>query len=176
MTPRAVFLDRDGTINPDPGYIDAPEKFKLFPETIEALRLLSSAGYLLFLVTNQSGIGRGYFSRETLAAIHEHMGRLLAGGGVKFDDLLYCPHQPGENCGCRKPDPGMVLELARRHGVDREKSWFVGDKASDIICGRRAGCRTILVRGEKIDAEVSPDFIADDLLGAARIITGKESR
>lgn len=167
MKSRAVFLDRDGTINPDPGYIGDPRQFELFPGVVPALRRLSEAGFKLFLVTNQSGIGRGYLTSGDLEAVHERMNSLLAAGGVNFDGIRYCPHLPGEECSCRKPNPAMVLDLAREHGIDLEKSWFIGDKASDILCGRRAGCRTVLVGNGQ---DEGADFTAPDLPAAAELV------
>lgn len=172
----AVFFDRDGTINPDPGYIRAPEDFSLFPETIPALRLLREHGYLLFVVTNQSGIGRGYFRHEDLAAVHRRMEALLLTGGITLDGIRYCPHHPDEDCDCRKPSPFMIQELARIHGVDLSRSWFVGDTPADVVSGRRAGCRTVRILGENEEErdpgvlQSRPDIVVRSILDAARAV------
>ena len=143
----AVFLDRDGVINVDHGYVSSWEQFEFLPGAPEALRALQDAGYLLIIVSNQSGIGRGYYSEgdlETLnQAIAEHLGGTL---GVTFSGFYHCPHHPTEaagefrqQCDCRKPAPGMIQQAVFDHGIDVKTSLLVGDKDSDIEAGRAAG-------------------------------------
>jgi D-glycero-D-manno-heptose 1,7-bisphosphate phosphatase len=138
----AAFLDRDGVINVDHGYIHRPEDFELLPGTLEALRQLKAAGYLLIIVTNQSGIGRGYYSESDLAALHGHMKELLAREGVKLDAIYYCPHRPDERCSCRKPLPGLIQRALDELAVDASRSFIVGDKPSDIAAGAAGGLGT----------------------------------
>ena len=142
---RAVFLDRDGTINVDNGYVIERDKFELLPGVPEALKRLQDAGFLLVVVTNQSGIGRGFFSLETVDALHEHMRELLREYGVELNGIYLCPHGPNEGCECRKPKPGMLLQAAKDLGIDLEQSYMVGDQLSDVQAGIRAGCCPLLI-------------------------------
>lgn len=185
---RAVFLDRDGTLNHDPGYISKPESFVLLPGAIEALRLLNRAGYLVVVVTNQSGIARGYFTEEGLLAIHQKLRREVGAGGAQVDAIYHCPHHPtaGDGpltraCFCRKPAPGMIYRAALDLEIDVGRSFMVGDGTGDVEAGRRAGCRTVLVltgrgcetsRAIARDGGVSPDRTVEALLDAAQLIAG----
>ena len=173
---KAVFLDRDGTINPDPGYISDPEQMTLYPRTAEALRLLHDQGFWLVVVSNQSGVGRGIIKPHAIPLIHQRMDDLLGLGGVQIDDyeLCFCvPDSPG--CDCRKPGPKMILDAAKRHGFDLSNSFMVGDKDIDVEAGWAAGCKaTVQVRtGEGSNAEKmfssqrGPSFRAETLLEAA---------
>jgi D-glycero-D-manno-heptose 1,7-bisphosphate phosphatase len=176
---RAVFLDRDGTIIEDCSHIGEIERVALIPGAAAALRQLQDAGYKLFIVSNQSGIGRGFFSRESVEAIHAHLDRCFAKAGVRFDRHYICPHHPEDNCDCRKPKPKFLLEAAREHRLDLSRCFMVGDRLSDIQTGINAGTRTILVlTGAGHDTlakqEVKADFVADDIGAAATwILTGK---
>ncbi|MCX6357344.1 MAG: D-glycero-beta-D-manno-heptose 1,7-bisphosphate 7-phosphatase [Candidatus Aureabacteria bacterium] len=170
MKRTAVFLDRDGTINIDPGYLGDPDRFQFLPGVIEALKRLRAAGHLIFVVSNQSGIARGFFDREALDRIHDRMSAALEAEGVTLDGVYYCPHHPDEGCACRKPSPAMVLEAARRYKVDLEASFFIGDRASDIQTGRNAGCRTVLVltgaggeTARSLTGARRPDYVAGNL-------------
>jgi D-glycero-D-manno-heptose 1,7-bisphosphate phosphatase len=168
----AVFLDRDGTLMRDVDYCGDPKDVDLLPGVSESLRRLKNAGYKLIVVTNQSGIGRGYFNEEQYKAVEAELDRQIGNGVI--DASYYCPHLPGDGCKCRKPSPEMVLQAAGDHDVDLARSFFVGDKASDIECGRSAGVKTILVRtgcGNEANQGLA-DFTANDLSGAARIISG----
>lgn len=173
---RAVFLDRDGTINEDIGYLGEVEKLKIFPGVIPALSLLKEKGFLLFIVTNQSGLGRGLFKTEALEKIHKKIEELFS-----FDGIYYCPHLPDENCSCRKPHPKMVLDVADKFKVNLKESFVIGDKLSDIEMGQRAGCRSILVlTGEGKESKsalakenVAVDYIAQDVPEAADWIVKK---
>lgn len=183
MKNRAVFLDRDGTVNYDPGYLSSPEELRILPRARSGLKILTEAGFLLFIVTNQSGVGRGYFNLETLHAIHARLENLLRRDGIEFREIAYCPHRPEEGCGCRKPSPLMVERLAREHDVDLSRSFFVGDRIKDVLTGVRAGCRTVLIASPREAEEMSgspdwvgPDHVAGDLEKAAAWITDTAGR
>ncbi len=138
---KAVFLDRDGTLIFDEGYISDPGKVVLIPGVADALKRLSGAGFLLVVVSNQSGIGRGYFSEESSRAVNSRMERLLAEKSVRLDGIYCCPHSPEEKCRCRKPGPGLLLKAAAELGIDLSRSAMLGDKESDAEAGLSAGCR-----------------------------------
>jgi len=143
----AVFLDRDGVINVDHGYISSWEQFEFLPGASEALRALQDAGYLLIIVSNQSGIGRGYYSERDLETLNQAIAEHLDGTlGVTLSGFYHCPHHPTEaagefrqQCDCRKPAPGMIQQAVFDHGIDVKTSLLVGDKDSDIEAGRAAG-------------------------------------
>jgi D-glycero-D-manno-heptose 1,7-bisphosphate phosphatase len=166
----AVFLDRDGTLMRDVDYCGDPEKVEVFPEAKPALERLKANGYKLILVTNQSGIARGYFSEDQYRAVAAEFLRQLGDGLI--DASYYCPALPGSGSVQRKPGPGMIFEAQHDHFIDLRRSFMVGDKASDIGCGRNAGVRTILVQtgygADERNAE--PDWVARDLSEAADII------
>lgn len=166
----AVFLDRDGTIARDVPYCSRPEDFELFPRVPEAIRLLRDAGYAVVLVTNQSGVARGYFTERDLARIHDKLLTELSRRGAPLDAVYYCPHHPDDGCSCRKPQPGLILEAARELQIDLTSSYMVGDTPADVGAGQSAGCRTVLVGDAELAAGQAPDFAATDLLAAARWI------
>jgi D-glycero-D-manno-heptose 1,7-bisphosphate phosphatase len=175
MTERqAVFLDRDGTLIRDAGYLADPAQVELLPHTIAGLKLLHARGLLLIVVSNQSGVGRGMFAPAALEQVHGRMVELLAEHQVALDRAYYCLHAPWDGCACRKPLPGLIQQAANEVAIDLTRSFMVGDKASDIVAGRRAGCRTILIgapRAESQDrSEATPDYAVPDLLAAARWI------
>lgn len=145
MTP-CVFFDRDGIINvsPGPGYVERVQDFRLMPEFVDALRVVSEKGYAAVVITNQRGVGRGIMTRETLDEIHDHLVEKLAAEGLKLHDIYVCVADDNAHPN-RKPNPGMLLEAARDHNLDLSRSWMVGDHESDVTAGKRAGCRTILV-------------------------------
>ena len=160
---KAVFLDRDGTIVHDRGYLENPEGIELMPHAGEALTKLKQHGYLLVLVTNQSGVGRGYFREDAVESQHRRLRQLLHSEGVELDLIRFCPHAPDAACDCRKPQAGLILEAAETLGVDLHRSFMVGDKLSDIEAGRRAGCRTVLIDG----TSDLPDYVAKNMRDAA---------
>jgi D-glycero-D-manno-heptose 1,7-bisphosphate phosphatase len=178
----AVFLDKDGTLIEDVPYNVDPSFIRLMPGAHEGLAKLQEAGYRLVVVTNQSGVARGYFTEREIEAVGAYLARTLAVSGVTLTGFYFCPHLADGcvegysfACGCRKPEIGLILEAARRHDLDLPRSWFVGDIASDIEAGRRAGCRTVLVgdRGQiatELSAGPAPDRVAADLAEAARAI------
>ena len=168
----AVFLDRDGTIMRDVEYCADPNQIELFDGVVDALRKLKGAGFKLFVITNQSGIGRGYFTEQEYRAVESELNRKL---GVDLIDATYfCPDEPGKDSPRRKPAPEMVLEAARDHDLDLERSFFIGDKAIDIDCGRNAGVRTVLVQtGYGCSQECAADWTAENLSAAAEIVLGQ---
>jgi D-glycero-D-manno-heptose 1,7-bisphosphate phosphatase len=166
----AVFLDRDGTLMRDVDYCSDPADVHVFEGAPAALRRLKEHGYKLIVITNQSGIGRGYFSEKQYRAVEQEVGRQIGGGLI--DATYYCPHLPDKNCKCRKPSAEMIFAAADKHRLDLTRSFFVGDKRSDVECGRTAGLKTILVRtgyGRQTDARLA-DFVAENLNEAADLI------
>jgi D-glycero-D-manno-heptose 1,7-bisphosphate phosphatase len=149
---RAVFLDRDGVINEELGYLAYPDDLRLLPRTTEAIKLLKQHDFKVIVVTNQSGIARGLYSEEELEAVHERMRMDLEEQGVKVDGVYYCPHHPTKgrgdyrvHCECRKPKPGLLLRAAKEHNIDLSNSFMVGDTPSDILAGWNAGCSSVLI-------------------------------
>ena len=166
----AVFLDRDGTLMRDVDFCDDPNEVHLFPGVPEALHKLKERGYTLFIITNQSGIGRGYFTEEQYREVERELLRQIGDGVI--DATYVCPHAPDAGCKCRKPSPEMIFKAAHDYPVDLGRSFFIGDKSSDLECGRTAGLRRILVRtgyGKGTDDRLA-DFVARDLAHAADII------
>ncbi len=180
-TKQAVFLDRDGTINIEKDYLFRPEEFEFTPGAVEAIRLLNRSGYLVIVVTNQSGVARGYYTEEDVVKLHSHIDELLQSGGARVDAWYYCPHHPAgggpynQECDCRKPFPGMLRQAAADHGIDLSRSWMVGDKSADMDAGLSAGCKPVLVLtgyGAETSHTLSSDQICcPDLLSAAKLIT-----
>lgn len=182
---KAVFLDRDGTINIDVGYLGEPEGLVFIRGAKEGVRLLKKKGFLVFIVTNQSGVGRGYFSLESLKSINEKMLHEFGKNRIHIDGIYYCPHHPRERCKCRKPQPKIVKDIAKRFKINLERSYFIGDKLIDVQTGKNAGCRTVLINAdtscliEEEDDWSPPDFVAKDLKEAARWVvksSGKPRR
>lgn len=138
---RAVFLDRDGTIIVHKPYLADPNQVELIPGGPQALKQLQNAGFLLIVVTNQSVIGRGWATREQVDATNARINSLYAQHGVTFDAHYYCPHAPEENCTCRKPKPGLILEAAKDHSIDLSTSYMIGDNPTDIQAGQNANLR-----------------------------------
>ncbi len=173
MTSQAVFLDRDGTMAKDISYCSCPEDFELFPYTAQAVNRLHELGFKVIVVTNQSGVGRGYLTEETLAEIHEKMKTELAKEGAFVDGVYYCPHHPDDNCDCRKPRPGMIARAVREHNIDPRRSFMVGDLPFDIGLGKAAGCRTVLVGASPSEEAIAlgPDAVVPDLTAAVREIS-----
>ena len=176
---RAVFLDRDGTINVDPGYLSHPDQMVLLPGVGEALARLSRAGFALIVVSNQSGVGRGMIEHDALARIHTRLDEQLAPYGVKIDHYGLCVHKPEDDCECRKPKSRLLLDAAASLGIDVARSFMVGDRLSDLQAGRGAGCKAaVLVRtgdGSQTEAKLGPGdaaFVADSLVQASSWILG----
>lgn len=149
---KAVFIDRDGTINVEKEYLHRPEDFEFIPGAEEALKILAVSGFLIVVVTNQSGVARGFYSEGDVRLLHEHMDELLEMAGARVDAYYFCPHHPENgsgkyraDCNCRKPKPGMLLQAAADLGIDLSASWMIGDKAADLEAGVAAGCSTAMV-------------------------------
>ena len=175
---KAVFLDRDGVIIEQVAYLSKPEQAVLIPGAVEALRIIHRHGDLAVVISNQSGVGRGYFTAADVDAVHDRIQQLLARSGEKVDEFRYCPHAPDEACTCRKPSPKMILKSAERFGIDVQASLMLGDRMSDLECGKNAGCaKSVLVR-TGYGAEQEPKAreagfaVADDMLAAVRDFYG----
>ena len=145
MLRRAVFLDRDGTIADDVNYCCRPEDFRILPRAAEAVAMLNEAALPIVVVTNQSGVARGYLTEHTLAQIHQKLRDELARCGAWVDAIYYCPHHPGDGCVCRKPGTGMLRRAAEELGLALAGSYLVGDREMDVLAGQAAGCHTVLV-------------------------------
>jgi heptosyltransferase-2 len=167
-----VFLDRDGTTNRDTGYIKTPDELQIFPGAVEAVARLKQAGARVVMITNQSGIGRGLFSVETLGAIHARLRAVFEAGGAPFDGLYYCPHHPDDGCACRKPGTVMVERAVADLGLDLSRAYVVGDQRRDIDLARRIGAKGILMTTGPTSAQAleelrqegaAPDYVANDL-------------
>jgi D-glycero-D-manno-heptose 1,7-bisphosphate phosphatase len=185
---RAVFIDRDGTISEEVGYINHSERFRLFPYAAPAIKELNQNGWLAIVTTNQAGVARGYFAEDMIHAVHGRMTSELEAEGARIDAIYYCAHHPSVgdppyriDCDCRKPKPGLITRAARDFDIDLNNSWVVGDRYSDIELARNAGVKSALVlsgygRGEWEHQSSSwtqqPDLVADDLLAAVRLIVG----
>jgi len=177
MERRAVFLDRDGTLMEDSHFVGEVERVVVLPQAPRALARLTAAGFRLYVVTNQSGVGRGFFTLDDVRKVHDHLDRVFAAEGVRFARYLVCPHHPDEACDCRKPAPGPVLRAAREDGVDLARSFVIGDRKSDIQLGVNVGARTVLVltgvgQEARKDPEVRPDHVAAGIAEAVDWILG----
>ena len=177
---RFVLLDRDGTLIAERNYLTRVEEVELLPATARGLRLLNHLGLGLAVLTNQSGLGRGYFDGAALDAIHTRLSRLLADEGISLAGIYVCPHVPEDDCDCRKPRPGLARRAAAELNFDPAASFVIGDKACDIELGRCLGATTFLVRtGYGTVQEqngVRADYVVDDMLAAAHIIRALVSR
>jgi D-glycero-D-manno-heptose 1,7-bisphosphate phosphatase len=183
---RAVFMDRDGTISEEVGYVNHPSRYRVFPYSAEAVRLLNEAGWLAILVTNQAGVARGYFTEDIIGQVHNVLTTELEKQGARLDAIYYCAHHPTVgaepyrlDCDCRKPKPGLIERAAQEFEIDLVQSWMIGDRYSDIELARNAHVRAALVlsgygRGEweyqRSAWQHEPDMVADDLLDAVKKI------
>ena len=182
MGRKAIFLDRDGVINEDFGWIASPEELKIYPFAARAIARANEAGFLVIVVTNQSVIARELCTLETLERIHAKMEGELAGGGARVDAIFFCPHHPdyGQDkpCGCRKPQTGLIDQAVHSFGIERAQSYMIGDKTSDIQTGVSAGLRTILVRTGKAGEDglcgTNADWTEDNLIAAVSRILRAE--
>lgn len=183
---RAVFIDRDGTISEEVGYINHPSRFRVFPYSAAAIKLLNDGGWLAIVVTNQAGVARGYFEENMIQTIHETLNQEMAATDARIDAIYYCAHHPsvGEppyriDCDCRKPKPGLIHRAAKEFDIDLAASWMVGDRYGDIELARNAGVNSAFVmsgygRGEWEHQRQSwthhPDLTANHLLEAVKLI------
>ena len=185
----AVFLDRDGTINEEVGYLDSLDKLKIIPGAYEAIRLINESGMKVVVISNQAGVARGLFTEDFVKITHEHLQIALRQEGAYIDKFYYCPHHPNEGiepyrqvCNCRKPATGMLLQAARDLNIDLIRSYLVGDRFNDMEAGKKIGVRGILVKTgfgqgllqddgpDEATPENKPDFIAADILEAVKWI------
>jgi D-glycero-D-manno-heptose 1,7-bisphosphate phosphatase len=188
----ALFMDRDGTISEEVGYVNHPARFRLFPYTAEAIKLLNENGWLAIVVTNQAGVARGYFSEDVIIQIHEQVQRDLQNASAKLDAIYYCAHHPsvGEppyrlDCDCRKPRTGLIDRAAADFQIDLGRSWMVGDRYGDLELARNAGLHSAFVlsgygRGEwefqRGSWAFEPELVAEDLLEAVKRIVERDAR
>lgn len=161
---KAVFLDRDGTIIKNVPYLNDSKKIEFLPYVFEGLKILISNGFNLFIVTNQSGVSRGFIKLKELEEIHKRIKNILKKEGIKIKDIVYCPHLPEDNCNCRKPKTGLIEFLLKKYKIDLKKSYLIGDKDEDILLAKNTGIKSISV-SDKINVE--PDFIAKNFKEAA---------
>ena len=188
----ALFMDRDGTISEEVGYVNHPTRFRLFPYTAAAIKLLNENGWLAIVVTNQAGVARGYFSEDVIIQIHEQVQRDLQNASAKLDAIYYCAHHPsvGEppyrlDCDCRKPRTGLIDRAAADFQIDLARSWMVGDRYGDVELARNAGLHSAFVlsgygRGEwefqRGSWQIEPELVAEDLLEAVKTIVERDAR
>lgn len=175
---RAVFLDRDGTINVDKGNIWKIRDFDFIPKAINALKELEKSDYKIVVITNQGKVGTGLCTLEDVIRLNDYMVGRLKEEGIKIDAVYLCQHHPDEGCSCRKPEPGLIVMAGEELGLELKGCYMVGDKTSDIMAGKNAGCRTVLVRtgyaGKDSRCNVKPDYVADDLYGAVKWILAQK--
>ena len=174
ISPGAVFVDRDGTLNYDVGYCSRPQDIYLLPGVGEGVRLLNQAGLKVIVVTNQSGIGRGYFRPQAVEVVHARLREELAQGGAWLDAIYYCPHRPEDGCSCRKPVPGLVFQALWEQGVDLSRSYFLGDREGDILLGKNLGRPAALVSQSSLPWPV--DYQTPNFLEAGHWVLGQERR
>lgn len=186
---KAIFLDRDGTINEEMGYINHISRFKMFDFVPPAIRIFNEAGYKVLVTTNQSGLGRGYFDESLLKEIHNFLHKQVEMKKAKIDKIYYCPHHPTEaqgqykvDCGCRKPKRGMIDLAQTEFNLNIPESYVIGDSYNDVKFGKNVGTKTILLLTgyglgqytyQKKNWELMPDMIFQDLLSAAQYITSQ---
>ena len=187
----ALFMDRDGTISEEVGYVNHASRFRLFPYTADAIKLLNDNGWLAIVVTNQAGVARGYFSEDIILQIHDRVRQELEKESARLDAIYYCAHHPsvGEppyrlDCDCRKPKPGLIQRAAADFEIDLARSWMVGDRYGDVELARNAGLHAAFVlsgygRGEweyqRGSWQIEPEVVAEDLLEAVQVIIERDA-
>ena len=188
---KAIFIDRDGTLSEEVGYVNHLSRFRLFPFAVDAVRLVNRSPLLAVLVTNQAGVARGYFEESMVHAVHGEVAKAMDAGGARLDGVYFCPHHPtaGEppyrqDCACRKPKPGLLHRAAEDLGIDLAGSYMVGDRHGDLELAWAVGATAVMVRTGYGRGELEhhaprwsrpPDMVADDLLGAVVAILARES-
>ncbi|MCX5686369.1 MAG: D-glycero-beta-D-manno-heptose 1,7-bisphosphate 7-phosphatase [Candidatus Omnitrophica bacterium] len=185
---KAVFIDRDGVINRDPGgwtkynYVTRWSEFQFIPGATEAISKLNRNGFEIIVISNQAGVNKGYFSREELKTVTKRMLEEINKNGGRIEEVYYCIHRDEDNCDCRKPKTGLLEKAAAKFGIELDKTYFIGDSEVDVVAGRRAGCKTIFVLsgktslGEMEKWREKPDYIFNDLMGAVDWMLKKEKR
>lgn len=188
MLPKAIFLDKDGTLIENVPYNVDPDKIQLTYGALDGLKMLQNAGFMLIIVTNQSGVAYGRFTEQDLAPVHEKIAQLLDQAGIHLAGFYYCPHHPDgkieayrKSCFCRKPSPGLLFQAAREHNINLAGSWIIGDILNDMEAGRRADCRTILIDNGnetewKLTTNRRPHYTVKNLHEGAQLILNEESR
>ncbi|NLG15683.1 MAG: HAD family hydrolase [Lentisphaerae bacterium] len=175
MKAKVVFLDRDGTIIVDKNYLSDPAGIEFFPNALEGLKAFQAFGYQLVMITNQSGIGRGYFTENDLKLVHDRLKELLQDNRVQLLDIFYCPHAPEENCTCRKPKTGMLIDACQKYNVDLESAAMIGDSKVDVNLAKNFGITAIQVTNGTNEPLPNADYVAKDLLDAANWMRKKQS-
>lgn len=183
-----IFMDRDGVINKDPGgwtrhnYVADAGDFHFLPGALEALRLLNENGVRVVVVSNQAGVGKGYFSKEMLDKVNSAMLKAITKSGGSVEDVYYCIHRDEDNCFCRKPKTGMFERAAKKYGIDLSRTCIIGDAGVDVMAGRSLGMKTIFVKSGKTSMDemrkldVKPDYIFNDLLEAVKWLVARQKR
>lgn len=190
MSRPAIFMDRDGTVCEEMGYVNHLSRSRLLPRSLDAIRLANEHGYLVIIATNQSGVARGLFPEEMVQAVHRQLRERVEAGGAHLDGIYFCPHHPREgaspwraDCDCRKPRPGMLRRAAAEHDIDLARSWMIGDGFPDIEAGKAAGVRVVqvltgygrgLVEHHQHEYRARPDHTAEDLYDAVRHIVARD--
>lgn len=171
MLKKAIFLDRDGVINENSRPVNHYSQFRFIEGAVEGIKKLTEKGYEVFLVTNQGGVGLGYMNKKALQEIHDYMVCQVQEQGGRITEVKACTHPPKMGCHCRKPEPGMILELAHKHNIDLKNSYMIGDFYTDILAGEKAGVKTIYIGKEDLKGKVpQPDYYAHSLADAIKII------
>ena len=177
---KAIFMDRDGTIVEDVGYMNSPDQIRFIPGSIEAIKMLYQAGYKVVVITNQAGVARGLVTEDMLQTIDKTMHKWILNGGAHLDGIYYCPHHPEhgvypykQTCECRKPHPGLIKRAKRDLEIDLTQSFMIGDKATDVEAGKRVGIKTVFVLSghgneEKSRITEKPDHVSPNLLDAVK--------
>jgi len=183
---KVVFLDRDGTINRDSSdYVKSRAEFEFLPGSLEAIKKLTLNGFVSIVITNQSAVPRNLISLSELESVHYMLTETVALNGGEIKDIFYCPHMPEDGCECRKPEPGLIYQAREKYEIDLSSAVMVGDNAKDIECARRAGCgRAVLVKSGKDDdveaelktRQIFPEYVAEDLLDAAKWIIANNKK
>ncbi len=183
-----LFIDRDGVINKDPGgwtkagYVTEWKDFHFVPGTLEALKILKDKSIKVIVASNQGGVNKGFYTKEQLNRVNELMLEEIRKNGGKIEDVFYCIHKDEDNCGCRKPKPGMLEAAAEKYGIDPKETYFIGDDKKDILAGKKIGCKTVLVLSGKSSKEdvkdwrEKPDYVFKDLLESVRWIIKEKNK
>jgi D,D-heptose 1,7-bisphosphate phosphatase len=176
MKKKAIFLDRDGTINVEKNYLYKISELEFEEGCLEGLKILKEMGYLLIVITNQSGIGRGYYTIEQMQELNEYMNKILKKNNSEIEKFYFCPHVIEDNCSCRKPSPELLYKARRDFNIDLTKSYMLGDKLSDVECGQNAGVRSFLLQtGHSKNNSNTNDKIFKNILEFAKFLKSKEN-